>query len=135
MTRFLVALMLLVGQSPVFSQEAAQRLAAANRYMEVAYDKQQAVELTEALLQTVPPDRKDAVANAIRTYFSTDRYRTVVINALVATYSAPEIDALTNVYATPEGASAMRKIGAYARAVIPLLTLDIRQFFSAMPSE
>jgi hypothetical protein len=135
MTRLLVALMLLVGQSSVFGQESAQKLAAANGYMEVAFDMQLVVEFTEALLQSVPPDRKDAVANAIRTYFSTDRYKTVAINAMVATFSASEMDALTNVYATPEGASAMRKMGAYARTVIPLLTRDIQQFFSAKPSE
>ncbi len=56
-----------------------------------------------------------------------DTLRTAMIDAMTATFTVEEIEALTQFYSTPEGRSVMEKMSTYMAEVQPVIMKEVRR--------
>lgn len=81
------------------------------------------VEKTTARMPGEKKEMTQALLNEIRY----DTLRTAMIDAMTATFTVEEIEALTQFYSTPEGRSVMKKMSTYMAEVQPVMMKEVRR--------
>lgn len=104
----------------------AERRQAAREYLEVQPVEKMMRDIVEKTTARMPGKRKE-MTRALMDEVRYDTLRTATIDAMTATYTVEEIEALTQFYSTPEGRSVMEKMSTYMAKVQPVIKKEMRR--------
>lgn len=123
----LIALLLLVSAN-AFAAEVdtpASRRAAAERYSKVSDFEKQFVAGLEAGLQNLPADQKGEVMLLMKKHLQLEVIETLMVEAMVKTFTTQELDALATFYASGPGKSAMDKMQPFMTSMLPQIQAEM----------
>ena len=131
MRSLIVALALLATSMPGWTADAADtvetRKAAAERYLK-ATDMGALIESgLEAGIQTLSPDQRREFMEIARRHIRIDALEALALAAMVKNFTTRELDALASFYGSPEGRSAMAKMGNYMADVMPIVQAEMER--------
>ncbi|WP_103027616.1 DUF2059 domain-containing protein [Salinibacter altiplanensis] len=97
---------------------------AAKEYLEVQPVEKMMSDVAEKTTAQMPGERKE-MTQALMDEVRYDTLRTAMIDAMTATFTVEEIEALTQFYSTPEGRSVMEKMSTYMAEVQPVIMKEV----------
>lgn len=127
--------MLTVIAAPAAAENRAEREAAARRYLDVVGPGSIVEESALPAFRGIPPVEAHEIAKAYLAELDMERIEQLLVDALVLRFTAAELDALATFQATPEGRSAMRKLGRHRRDVASVLHADIEGAIAAVRAD
>ena len=95
------------------------RIAATKEYLKAVPVTGMAGDLTSELMNTVPPEQQAMAAEVLKKALDPKFLESVTLMAMPKHFTTDEIKAMTRFYASPEGASILRKYGAYMADIMP----------------
>jgi len=95
------------------------RIAATKEYLKAIPVENMAQGLTAEILKSVAPEQQAKAAETLKNALDPKFLEFVILLAMPKHFTTDEIKALTKFYASPEGASIMKKYGAYMADVLP----------------
>lgn len=95
------------------------RIAATRAYLKAVPPENMAKDLTTEILKTVPPEQQAMAAETLKKALNPKFLESVTLTAMPKHFTTDEIKALTKFYTSAEGASIMKKFGAYMADIMP----------------
>jgi hypothetical protein len=95
------------------------RIAATRDYLKAVPVTAMAGDLTSELMNAVPPEQQAMAAEVLKKALDPEFLESVTLAAMPKHFTTDEIKAMTRFYSSPEGASIMRKYGAYMADIMP----------------
>jgi len=87
------------------------------------------------VMKSVPAEKQTGFDAFIRKTLRPDFIERVSIQAMVKTFTALEINAMTSFYDSPEGRSVQAKMGTYLAEIMPLLQQEMMRALQEMNAE
>lgn len=116
----------LIASSPSYANDSVtSREHAATRYVKVVPTAQLLDEALYNIAKKLPYSERSAFIDAARASIDVQRLERVTVAAMARTFTVDEIDALTEFYTSPHGASAMKKFGTYMNQIMPVLEMEL----------
>ena len=78
-------------------------------------------DLTSEMLKTVPPEQRPDVDAVLKKALDAKFLEKLTLDSMPKHFSEKEIRAMSKFYGTPEGASIMKKFGAYMADIMPAI--------------
>lgn len=133
MTRLmLIPILLTLLASPAGAETRAEREAAARRYLQVVPALEIVEEASLSRFRTLPPVDAHELAKAFVAELQLEPIERAIVDALVRDFTVAELDALTGFYASPNGRTAMRKLGRSMDRLLPAMEQEIDRAFTAV---
>ncbi len=98
----------------------------ANRYLQAASPESMMAEVSNKLAATLPPEQRAGFISMMTKHLDMGVVVNATRQAMVKTFTADELHALADFYASPVGKSAMSKMGDYMASVMPVLMKEIQ---------
>ncbi len=129
--RYLLSLLILFSAVTFASGDTSgdtpeTRHLAAERYLQVADLPKLLGDMTDQMARTVPEDKRDQFKVLMKKHVRVDVLREAMLAAMVKNFTSRELNALANFYGSPEGRSAMTKIGSYMADLMPAIQAEMR---------
>jgi len=105
---------------------AETRHLAAERYLQVADIGKLLGDVTDQMARTIPEDKRDQFKVLMKKHVRVDVLRDAMMASMVKNFTTRELNALANFYGSPEGRSAMAKIGSYMADLMPAIQAEMR---------
>jgi hypothetical protein len=105
---------------------AETRHLAAERYLQVADLGKLLGDVTDQMARTIPEDKRDQFKVLMKKHVRVDVLRDAMMASMVKNFTTRELNALANFYGSPEGRSAMAKIGSYMADLMPAIQAEMR---------
>lgn len=124
----LVGLLLMVSSGAFAADDIdtpETRRAAAVRYSKVSDFEKQFVAGLEAGLANLPAERKGEVMLLMKKHLHLDVIETMMVDAMVKTFTTQELDALATFYASGPGKSAMDKMQPFLSSMLPQIQAEM----------
>lgn len=113
---------------PALAQDTTEaRRSAANRYLSVVPMSKMLADMTSEMAKTVAPDKREEFVRHMQKALRVESLERIATDAMVATFTAGELDALADFYGSATGRSAMNKFGAYMAIVMPAIQEEVRR--------
>jgi len=128
MRALLVGLLLLMGSGAFAADDVdtpETRRAAAVRYSKVSDFEKQFVAGLEAGLQNLPAEQKGEVILLMKKHLQLDVIESLMVDAMVKTFTTQELDALATFYASGPGKSAMDKMQPFMSSMLPQIQAEM----------
>ncbi|MGQ0528160.1 MAG: hypothetical protein ACT4OY_09080 [Alphaproteobacteria bacterium] len=113
----------LIAMTQAFAQgqqaDFEARLALAKKMHELQPAKEQVWSAIDQVSLQQPESEREIFVTKMREILNYKAIEKVSIDAMVETYTAPELEAMVEYYAKPEAISASKKIGVYSQKVYP----------------
>src|SRR5262245_47138661 len=119
MKTMLVVAMLLPAVALADSEQ--ERVAAARRYQQVAEMRATVEMALVEVANTMGAQERDAYLEHMRKTVRMDVLEKAAMDSMVKVFTAEEMNALADFYATPIGKSAMAKFGSYVADIMPAI--------------
>jgi len=113
----------------------ALREAAAQRYLKAVPVQKMIDDMLIGVMKSVPAEKQTGFDAFIRKTLRPDFIERVSIQAMVKTFTALEINAMTSFYDSPEGRSVQAKMGTYLAEIMPLLQQEMMRALKEMNAE
>jgi len=123
---FLV-LALAIATSATAGQPSAEAQAAADRYLKAVPMQKMMEDTYQEMAKQVPAEKRAQFISDMRSVIKTDRLQSIARDAMLKTFSADEMNAMADFFASKHGASAMAKYGAYMGQVMPAVMQEVQQ--------
>jgi hypothetical protein len=105
----------------------AAREVAVDRYLKAVPMQKVTDEMLLGIAKAIPPARQEQFIRDMRSVIQIEVMVNISRRAMLKTFTADELNALADFYASPNGASAMSKMGPYMAEVMPELMQEIRR--------
>jgi len=116
----LLSAALLASAAPTHAADTKNdRIAATREYLKAIPAENMVKDLTSEILKTVPPEQQTMAVETLKKALDPAFLESVILIALPKHFTADEIKALTRFYTSPEGASIMKKYGAFMADIMP----------------
>jgi hypothetical protein len=127
--KLLFVLLMLQGFSiSCLAQDTADKRAqAADRYLHVVPMQKMLDDMFSEMSKQMPPEQRDEIVAKLRAGIRVDMLERIAKDAMIKVFTAEELNALADFYASPNGASAMKKFGAYMSLIMPALQSELQQ--------
>jgi hypothetical protein len=128
MRALLVGLLLVMGSGAFAADDVdtpETRRAAAVRYSKVSDFEKQFVAGLEAGLQNLPAEQKGEVILLMKKHLQLDVIESLMVDAMVKTFTTQELDALATFYASGPGKSAMDKMQPFMSSMLPQIQAEM----------
>ncbi|MGO9547508.1 MAG: DUF2059 domain-containing protein [Rhodomicrobium sp.] len=127
-TRFLIIGLFMAVTAPALAVEDTpqNREQEANRYLKAASPESMMAEVSNKLAATLPPEQRAPFISMMTKHLDMGVVVNATRQAMIKTFTADELHALADFYASPVGKSAMSKMGDYMAAVMPVLMKEIQ---------
>lgn len=112
----------IAGETP---DTPSDRQAASERYLAVVSVENMMKDIAEKTSENLPAEQREIYVDIMTNYIRISVLERAVIASLVNHFTVRELDALTDFYESPEGRSAMKKIGAYMADVMPVIQQEM----------
>ncbi len=127
-TLALYAVPALAGDTP------EERTAAAREYLKAVPVNSMVQDLTSEMMKAVPPEQKSDVEALLKKALDPKFLESLTIETMPKHFTTKEIKAMTTFYGTPEGASIMKKFGAYMADIMPAIQTQVIEALQPMLS-
>jgi hypothetical protein len=128
MKKFILAISI-VGclSSQIFAVEDTpeNRAAQADRYLAVAPPKELMDNMVQRVSQNMPESSRGQFVDALTKNLNMEVITKAMKDALIKTFTADELSAFADFYGSPNGKSAMSKLGLYMAAVMPTIQQEV----------
>lgn len=126
--RFLVPALFLLSALPAVAIEDTpeNRMAEANRYIEVSRLETLMADVSNKLAETLPPEKRAMFVSMMTKHLDMVRLTAATKQAMVQTFTADELHALADFQNSPVGKSAMSKMGNYMSLLMPQMMQEIQ---------
>jgi hypothetical protein len=129
--RYLVSVLVVFSTMAFASGDTAgdspeTRHLAAERYLQVADLPKLLGDITDQMARTVPEDKRELFKQLMTKHVRIDVLRDAMMASMVKNFTTRELNALANFYGSPEGRSAMAKIGSYMADIMPAIQAEMR---------
>ena len=104
-------------------QNRAQEAA---RYLKASSPETMMAEVSNKFAATMPAEQRAGFISMMTKHLDMQRVIAAMKEAMVKTFTADELHALADFYASPVGKSAMAKMGDYMASVMPVLMKEIQ---------
>jgi len=104
-----------------------EREVAANRYLSVVPMAKLMEDMTTEMANQLPIEKRAEFVSQMRSLVRVDALERIARDAMVATFTVDELNALADFYGSRQGNSAMRKFGAYMQLVMPALVQEMQR--------
>jgi hypothetical protein len=101
------------------------REAAAQRYLKAVPVQKMIDDMLKVVMKSVPAEKQTGFNAIIRKTLRPEFIEQASIQAMVKTFTAHEINAMTSFYDSPEGRSVQAKMGTYLAEIMPLLQQEM----------
>jgi hypothetical protein len=91
--------------------------------------------MTDAFASTLPPEKREEVALLMGKYVRVEAVNEAMLLSMVKHFTARELNALADFYSSPEGKSAMAKLGAYMADAMPMIQAEVQRAWEASRAE
>lgn len=136
--RTAIALLLLTG-APALAAEAPDtletRMAAAQKYAVAANLPKMLDDAFKAASQNLPEAEREKFLVLTKKYVRPEPLEAMTITAMVKHFTTRELEALAAFYGSPEGQSAIAKLGPYMAEVLPLVQAEMLRAVQEMQQE
>lgn len=137
--RTAVLALLLIAGAPALAGEPPDtletRMAAAQRYAAAANMPKMLDDSFKAASMNLPEADREKFLALTKKYVKTESLEAMTITAMVKHFTTKELDALANFYGSPEGQSAMAKLGTYMAEVMPQVQAEMLRAVQEMQKE
>lgn len=123
----MLGLMLVTGAVRAGDDSPAARAAQAERYLKAAPPEDMMKDMAEKMSGMVPPAQRETFVAMMTKDLDVPALRASMKDAMVKTFTADELSALADFYSTPLGKSAMKKMGTYMQACMPILSAEMKK--------
>ncbi len=114
-----------------------QRVALAERIVERTWpDTRRAIDVMgDQIAATLPVEQRDLFRGLLSNHFDYESYKQLNVEMTARHFTVPELTALDNFYASPEGQSVMRKMPQMMSVVMPFAQKMIIEAIRRTPPE
>jgi hypothetical protein len=114
--------------APALAQDTLEtRQAAMQRYLQAVPVSKMMEDAYSEMAKQIPPEKRVEFINAMRRLVRVDRLEEISKRSMLKTFTTDELNALADFYASKDGASAMKKFGAYMGDIMPSLMQEIQR--------
>ena len=134
----LIALALLASTARAQSNDDNnQRVALAERIVERTWpDTRRAIDvMRDQIAATLPVEQRDSFRTLLNEHFDYESYRQLNVEMTARHFTVPELTALDNFYASPEGQAVMRKMPQVMGEMMPFAQQMIIEAIRRTPRE
>lgn len=115
------------------SDSAEERVAAARRYLGVAQMSKITDDTINELAKTFPAEQRDKFLEFMHDAVRPEVLEQAAMASMVKVFTAEELNALADFFASPVGRSAMGKFGVYMADVMPVIQQEMFRALQAVP--
>jgi hypothetical protein len=114
-----------------------QRVALAERIVERTWpDTRRAIEvMRDQIAATLPVEQRESFRTMLNDHFDYESYKQLKVEMTARHFTVPELTALDNFYASPEGQSVMQKMPQVLSEMIPFAQRMIIEAIRRTPAE
>ena len=110
-----------------------KRTAAVKEYLKVVPPENMVKDLISEMMKTVPADQKAVMEKTFKQALDPKFFYQLTLDAMPKHFTTGEIQALTKFYSNPDGASIMKKFGAYMADIMPAIQSQVISALQEMP--
>lgn len=103
----------------------ANRKIAAERYMTVVSMENMMSDVITQSAKNIPEQQRSRFINLMTQYVRLDVLEREALSSMIKHFSVKELNALADFYGSPEGQSAVKKLGVFMADVTPLIQQEI----------
>src|SRR5262245_16457852 len=138
--RYILALMLMACTAQITSaadlaDSPELRRQAAERYAQVVDPEKMLADVTEQMAKTMPEEQRERYKTLMRKHVRVEVLKEGMLRAMTKNFTTRELNALADFYGSPEGQSAVKKLGAYMADVMPLIQAEMAHALEASRAE
>ena len=122
-----VAMLLCVASTSFAADSPELRLTAANRYLSVVPMSKMLDDAFTELAKQVPAEKRPQFLGHMKASVHADALERISRESMVQVFTADELNALADFYGSANGASAMKKFGAYMGIIMPAVQQEVMQ--------
>ncbi len=99
----------------------------AARYLAATPPEEMLADMSANMAQTMPEAQRAQFLKMMNEYFDMAAFKEAIKQSTIKIFTADELKALADFYSTPEGKSAMKKMGPYMADLMPAIQTQIMQ--------
>ncbi len=103
------------------------RLAAAERYLEVVPMDEMIADSVKKTSMNLPENQRRAYVNFMTQSVRVDVFGRAAVASMARHFTVRELNALADFYGSPEGRSVMKKFGDYMADIMPVLQQELQR--------
>jgi len=103
------------------------RLAAAERYLEVVPMDEMIADSVKKTSMNLPENQRRAYVNFMMQSVRVDVFGRAAVASMARHFTVRELNALADFYGSPEGRSVMKKFGDYMADIMPVLQQELQR--------
>jgi hypothetical protein len=111
-----------------------ERATATRNYLKAVPVNSMVQDLTSEMLKSVPPEQKVEIEALLKKALDPKFLEALTLETMPKHFTTKEINAMATFYATPEGASIMKKFGAYMADIMPAIQTQVIEALQPMLS-
>lgn len=96
-----------------------------DRYLAATPASEMMEDMTEAMSMNLPPSERDEFRRLLTEYVDLDRVTEAMRSSMIRNFTADELAAMADLFESPEGKSAMKKMGSYMAEVMPVIEAEV----------
>jgi hypothetical protein len=137
MIRWLSVLLLLAMSSPALALDDTpqNREQQVDRYLSAVSARDMFSDMMQKMSRSLPTDQREMFVNMMTKHLDFDAITKGMRDAMMKTFTADELSALADFYASPVGKSAMAKMGDYMAAMMPMMTQEMAKAQAGVQDE
>jgi len=113
----------------------ATRRQAAERYAETFNLQQMLKDVSVAMSQSLPPEKRAEFEALMTHYVRADALQEAMLLSMTKHFTTRELNALATFYGSEEGKSAMAKFGAYTAEIMPMVEAEMKHAVEASQAD
>lgn len=121
----IMVVLLMVSMAFALEDTSLNRLAQAERYLEITPPKDMFQDVAEQVAMNFDPSQRQAFKELITKHLDIEALTKTMQDAMVIHFTADELKALADFYGSPAGKSSMKKFGAYMADVMPSVQAEV----------
>jgi len=121
----IMVVLLMVSMAFALEDTSLNRLAQAERYLEITPPKDMFQDVAEQVAMNFDPSQRQAFKELITKHLDIEALTKTMKDAMVIHFTADELKALADFYGSPAGKSSMKKFGAYMADVMPSVQAEV----------
>lgn len=136
MHRSFVAAILCVVSAVAFAQDTSTtRETAADRYLRVVPMSQLLNDTFSEMSKQLPPEKRAEFMRQMKLVVRADSLERIARASMIRHFTTEELNALADFYGSRNGASAMKKFGAYMAEVMPAIQSEVQRGVQQLSKE
>jgi hypothetical protein len=120
-------LLAFAGSCLAFEDTPANRSSEAERYLDAFPASEMFSDVAGNMAKAIPAEKRRAFLDAMKENLDTDALSDVMKEALVKSLTSEELRSLADLYSSPTGKSAMRKMNLCMADLAPVIQAEIRK--------